>query len=288
MAVVLTGIYGVYLVTPPIAVVVVSRWASGLPLLWPRWRCIPWLEWLANVALWSPVSHLVAFGTMGITCREVCSASWLLLCAVGTVMEGADGVWPLLWWLVWATCLVSWQMASTGLELWETCSRACWMVKWFTAISASSLEGVLNGLAISFPRSFPSLWYAWMMRQCSLCLWCSSLMILQWSNSVLMHVTRSWGSSPSLATICLSSPRHTWVLTLCVIPCWIWLRKAEAFTLVTFYSSSLPIGIHCACISRDLVPRAAKTYLRWSLLSSGMWLRRSQFSREWQNMEKDW
>ena len=60
----------------------------------------------------------------------------------------------------------------------------------------------------------------------------------------------------------LSSPRHTWVLTSCIIPCWIWLRKPEAFALVTFCSSLLPVGIHCACISRDLVPRAAKTYLR--------------------------
>ena len=58
-----------------------------------------------------------------------------------------------------------------------------------------------------------------------------------------------------------------WVLTSCVIPCWIWSRKAEALALVAFCSSLLPVGIHCACISRDLVPRAAKTYLRWSLLS---------------------
>ena len=78
-----------------------------------------------------------------------------------------------------------------------------------------------------------------------------------------------------------SSPRCTWVLMSCVIPCWIWSRKAEAFALVTFCSSSLPVGIHCACISRDLVPRATKTYLRWSLLSGRMQLRRSQFSRVW-------
>ena len=36
------------------------------------------------------------------------------------------------------------------------------------------------------------------------------------------------------------------------------------------------------------MPRAAKTYLRWSSLSGGMWLRRSQFSKVWQNMEKEW
>ena len=34
------------------------------------------------------------------------------------------------------------------------------MVKWFTAMSASLQEGVLNGFAISFPRSFPSWQYA--------------------------------------------------------------------------------------------------------------------------------
>ena len=56
-------------------------------------------------------------------------------------------------------------------------------------------------------------------------------------------------------------------------------RKAEAFTLVALCSSSLPVGITCACISRDLVPRAARMYQRWSLLSGMMWLQRSQFSR---------
>ena len=146
-------------------------------------------------------------------------------------------------------------------------------------MSVSLLEGVLNGLAIHLPRSFPSWWYAQMIQQCSSCSWCSSLIISQQSISVLMSVMRSWGFSPSLATTSSSSLRHTWVLTLCVIPCWILLRKAEAFTLVTLHSSSLPVGIHCMCISRDLVPRAAKTYQRWSSVSGVMQLRRSQFSR---------
>ena len=96
------------------------------------------------------------------------------------------------------------------------------------------------------------------------------------------------GSPPSLTTTSLSSPRHTWVLTSCVIPCWIQWRKAEAFALVTLWSSLLPVGIHWACISRDLVPRAAKTYQRWSSLSGMMQLRKSPFSRVCQNMEKEW
>ena len=94
--------------------------------------------------------------------------------------------------------------------------------------------------------------------------------------------------SPSLATTSSSSLKHTWVLTLCVIPCWILLRKVKAFTLVALHSSLLPVGIHCACIFRDLVPRAAKTYQRWSSLSGMMQLRRSQFSRVCQKMENEW
>ena len=75
-------------------------------------------------------------------------------------------------------------------------------------------------------------------------------------------VTGSWGSSPGLATTSSSSPSHTWVLTSCVIPCCILLRKVKGFALVALCSSSSQVGIHCACISRDLVPRVAKTYQR--------------------------
>ena len=149
---------------------------------------------------------------------------------LGQSLEGVGGVWPLPLWLVLAARCLSWWIVSTGLELWETCSQACWMVKWFNEMSVSSLEGVLNGFAICLPRSFPLWWYAQTIWWCSSCSQCSSLIILLWSISVLMHAMRSWGSSPGLATTSLSSPRCTWVLTLCVIPCWILLRKAEAFT----------------------------------------------------------
>ena len=173
---------------------------------------------------------------------------------LGQSLEGAGGVWPLPLWLVLAPWCLSWQITSTGLVVWETSSPACWMAKWFTTMSVSSLEGVLNGFAISLSRIFPSWWYAWTIWQCSSCSWCSSLIILQQSISVLMHVMRSWRSSPSLATTSSSSPRHTWVLTLCVIPCCILSRKAEAFTLVTLHSSLFSVSIHCTCISRDLFP----------------------------------
>ena len=44
---------------------------------------------------------------------------------LGQSLEGAAGVWPLLLWLVWAAWCPSWQIASTGLALWETWSWAC-------------------------------------------------------------------------------------------------------------------------------------------------------------------
>ena len=114
----------------------------------------------------------------------------------------------------------------------------------------------------------------------------SSLIILQQSISVLMCVMRSWGSSSSQTTTSLSSQRYTWVLMSCVIPCCILSRKAEAFALIALHSSLLPVGIHCTCISRDLVPRAAKMYWRWSWLSEVMQLRRRQFLSVHQKMEK--
>ena len=40
------------------------------------------------MTFWSPVSHLVAFGAMGVTCRAVCSAGWVLSCAVEAVLGG--------------------------------------------------------------------------------------------------------------------------------------------------------------------------------------------------------
>ena len=161
------------------------------------------------------------------------------------------------------------------------------MAKWFTAILVSSLEGVLKDLAMCLSRSFPSWWEAHMIWQCSSRSQCSSLIILQQSISVLMCATRSWGSSPGLARTSSNSSSCTWVLTSCVIPCCILSRKAEAFALVALHSFSSPVGMHCACISRDLVPKAMKTYLRWSSLSVGMQLRRSQFSRVCQKMEKE-
>ena len=40
------------------------------------------------MALQTPVSNLVIFGAMGILCRAVCSASWVLSCAIGAVFGG--------------------------------------------------------------------------------------------------------------------------------------------------------------------------------------------------------
>ena len=40
----------------------------------------------------------------------------------GQSLEGAGGAWPLPLWLVLAAQCLLWQIVSTGLELWETCS----------------------------------------------------------------------------------------------------------------------------------------------------------------------
>ena len=87
-AVVLTYIYGISFTTPARIVVVAPRWASGLPMLCPSWRCTPWWRWLATAAFQFPVSNFIAFGASGIPCRAVCSAGWMLSCAVGTVLGG--------------------------------------------------------------------------------------------------------------------------------------------------------------------------------------------------------
>ena len=231
---------------------------------------------------------LVTFGAMGITCRAVCSASWVLLCAVGTVLGGCR----------WCVTIAIVAGVGHSLLVLADCIHSSGAVgDLFPGMLSGKVVhcdvsqlngGCLEWLCHRFPKELPSWQYTWMIWQCRSCLRCSSLIILQQSISVLMHAMKSWGSSPDLATISSSSPRHTWVLMSCVIPCWIWSRKAEAFTLVAVCSSLLLVGINCVCVSRDLVPRAAKMYLWWSSLSGGMWLRRSQFSRVCQNMEKEW
>ena len=54
----------------------------------PWQRCILWSRWPATLAFQSPESNIVAFGVTGIPCRAVCSAGWVLLCAIGAVLGG--------------------------------------------------------------------------------------------------------------------------------------------------------------------------------------------------------
>ena len=233
------------------------------------------------MAFWSPMSHFVTFGTMGITCQAVCSASWVLLGAVGTVLGGCR----------W--CVTIAVVAGVGHSLFVLADSAhC-----FGAVG-DLFPGVLDGKVVhSNVSQLIGGCLEWLghkfPKELSLMAVCMDdtvmqflLMMLIIDHFEVVHQcldvsNKILGLSPSLATLSSSSPRHTWVLVSCVIPCWIWSRKAEAFTLVTFCSSLLPEGIHCACISRDWVPRDAKTYLRWSSLSSRMQLRRSQFFRVW-------
>ena len=164
--------------------------------------------------------------------------------------------------------------------------HAGWQIG-FTVMSDSSLEGVFKDLAISLSRSFPFMavgMYNTVAQLVLLVFIIDHITAVYQCFDVCNKVLRVLSG---LATTSSSLPSHIWVLMSCVIPCCILLRKAEAFALVALHSSSSPVGIHCACISRDLVPRAAKTYQRWSLLSVGMQLRRSQFSRVCQKMEKE-
>ena len=75
---------------------------------------------------------------------------------LGHSLEGVSGAWLSPLWLVCAPQHISWQIVSTCLELWETCSQVCLKAKWFTTMSVSLLEDVLKDLAISLSRNFPS------------------------------------------------------------------------------------------------------------------------------------
>ena len=165
--------------------------------------------------------HLVTFGTTGIMHWTVCSASWVLLGAVGTVLGG---------------CRLCVTMAAVaGVDhppfvLADCVHRFGAVGDLFSGMLDSKVVhcnvsqlvgGVLNGLAICVPRSFTSWQYAQMIWQCSLCSQCSSLIISQWSISVLMHAMRSWGPLPA------------WLLSLQVLQdahgCWHHLSCSDGF-----------------------------------------------------------
>ena len=107
-------------------------------------------------------------------------------------------------------------------------------------MSVSSVEGILKALAISLSQelSFIAVGTDDMPMQLMLLVFIVDH-LTDVPINVLMHATRSWGSSPSLAVTSSSFSRCTCVLTSCVIPCCIFLRKVEAFTLV-----ALPVPLH--------------------------------------------
>ena len=80
------------------------------------------------MAFWSPVSHLVTFGAMGITCRAVCSASWVLSCTIGVVLGGCR-------WCVTITIVIG---VSCSLLVMADCIHR------FGAVG-DLFPGVLNG-----------------------------------------------------------------------------------------------------------------------------------------------
>ena len=93
----------------------------------------------------------------------------VLLCAIGTVLEGCR-------WCVTMAVVAGVDHLPFVLE--DCVHRFGAVGDLFPGMldgkvvhsNVSQLtEGVLNGLAISFPRSFPLWWYAWTIWQCSSC-----------------------------------------------------------------------------------------------------------------------
>ena len=200
------------------------------------------------MAFWSPVSCLVTFGTMGITCWAVCSASWVLSGAVGTVLGGCR----------W--CVTTAVVAGVGHLLLVLVDS----IHWFGAVGYlfpgmldgkvvhSNVSQLIGGCLEWLCHKFP--------KELSLMVVCTDDMAMQFVLTMLIidHLAavnqcldacdKILGSSPSLAKISSSSPRHTQVLMSCVIPCWVWSRKTEAFALVHFLflfaASRHPLCMH--------------------------------------------
>ena len=267
------------------AVIVVPRWVSGLPMLWlslgciPWWRCIPWLKWLATMAFWSPVSRLVTFGAMGIMCGAVCFASWVLFCAVRAVLGGCR-------WCV--TIAIVAGVGHSLLVLADCIHR-------FGAVEDLFL-GMLNGKVVHCDVSqLAGGCFEWLCHKFSKEL---SLMVVCTDNTemqfvlamfIIDHLTvvhQCLDACDKILRV-LSQPGHnifefSEVHMGVDIVCHCLLDSVEegrsfclGYFLFLFAAHRHPLCVHL----QGFGPRAAKTYLRWSSLSSGMMLRSSQFSR---------
>ena len=239
------------------------------------------------MAFWSPMSHLVAFGTMELTCWAICSTSCMLLGAVGTVFGGCR--WFVTTAVVAGVGHLPFVLADSVHHLGAVGDLLPGVLDGKVVHSNVSqlIGGCLEGLGHKFPK------------QLSLMVVCMDDMVMQFMlvMFIIDHLTvvhqyldacdkilgvLSWPGHD----IFEFSKMHMGVDIVChsLLDS---VKEGRSYALVAFCSFSLLVGIHCACISRNLVPRAAKTYLRWSSLSGRMWLRRSQFSMVWQNMEKE-
>ena len=239
------------------------------------------------MAFGSPGSHLITFGAKGITCRAVCLASWVLLCAVGTVLGGCR-------WCV--TIAIVAGVGHSLLVLADCIHRFGALRDLFLGmldgeVVHSNVSQLAGGCLEWLGHKFP--------KELSLMVVCMDDMAMQFVLMMLIihHLAAvHWCLDMCNETLgVLSQPGdnifefskvHIGVDVMCHSLLDL-VKEGRSFHLGCFLFSSLPIGIHCVCISRDLVPRAAKTYLRWSSLSGAMWLRRRQFFSICQNMEKE-
>ena len=231
------------------------------------------MEWLATTAFQSPVSCLVAFGAKGIMCGAVCSASWVPLCAVGAVLGGCR----------WCVTIAIVAGGGCSLPVLADCIHR------FGAVE-DLLLAMLNGKAVHCNVSQLTRgclqWFCYKFpKELSLMAVCMDDMATQFMLAMLiidhLAVVHQCLDACNKILGVLSQPGHN-IFEFSEahmgadIRCHSLLdtvKEGRSFCLGHSLPSLLPIGTHCTCISRDLVPRVAKTYLRWSSLSGMMQLR---------------
>ena len=239
------------------------------------------------MAFGSPMSHLVAFGTMGITCWAVCSASWVLLGAVGTVLGGCR----------W--CVTIAVVGGVGHLLFVLADS----IHCFEAVG-DLFPGVLDGKVVhSNVSQLIGGCLEWLghkfSKELSLMAVCTDDTVMQFVLMVLIidHLAAVHQCLDACNKILgvLSQPGHNIFEFSKVhmgvdIVCHSLLYSVEegrSFYLGHFLFL-FAAGWHPLCMHfQGFGSQVAKTYWRWSSLSGGMWLRRRQFSRVWQNMEKE-
>ena len=236
--------------------------------------------------IWSPVSCLVTFGTMGITCQAVCPASWVLSGAVGTVLGGCR----------W--CMTIAVVASVGhllLVLADSIHRFGAVGDLFPGmldgkVVHSNISQLIGGCLEWLCHKFP--------KELSLMAVCMDNMAMQFMLTMLIidHLTAVHQCLYACDEILgvFSQPGHN-IFEFSKthmgvdIMCHSLLDSVEEGSsfclghfLFLFAARRHPLCMHLQGFgSQDCKDISEVVLTVWQL-------RRSQFSRVWQNMEKEW